>query len=395
MLKQSVEGDFTGGGSGHRLVSVDWVRGLVMVLMALDHVRWFFSDAAFSPTDLTHTNAALFLTRWITHLCAPAFIFLAGTSAFLATTRGTSRPELARFLVTRGLWLILLEMTVVHVAWSFRFDLGGQYLGVLWAIGWSMVAMAGLIYLPLPALAVAGLALIGAHNLADGFSLDRFKEGDGSLSGAGWLVNFLHVSHPPFSYPLIPWVAVMMVGYAFGPVLLMRRRLTRGLSLGTGMGLLAAFFALRAANAYGDPTPWSTQPDPLFSVLSFLNTKKYPPSLLYLLMTLGPTLIALALAPRKPGPLSRGLVTFGRVPLFFYLAHLYLIHGLVLLVAYGQNQDVGAYLASFTEFPESWGFDLPTVYGIWLGVVLLLYPLCRGMARLKARYHGYRWTGYI
>lgn len=379
----------------HRLISVDWVRGLVMVLMALDHVRWFFSDAAFSPTDLAKTSAALFLTRWITHLCAPAFIFLAGASAYLSTTRGTSRHELSRFLMTRGLWLVLLEMTVVHVAWSFRLDFDGLFLGVLWAIGWSMVAMAGLIYLPRPVLAAAGLGMMAAHNLADGLSLDAFKDGDGALTGTGWLLSFLHVPHPPFSYPLVPWVGVMMVGYAFGPVLLMRRTAQCRLQLGLGMAMLMAFLVLRAGNGYGDPTPWSTQPDPLFTVLAFLNTKKYPPSLLYLLMTLGPTLIALALAPRRPGPLSRGLITFGRVPLFFYLAHLYLIHGLVLLVAYARSEDVAAYLASFSDFPESWGFSLSAVYGIWLGVVFLLYPLCRGLARLKARFHGDWWTGYI
>jgi len=379
----------------HRMVSVDLVRGWVMILMALDHVRWFFNEAAFSPTDLEHTSAALFFTRWVTHFCAPAFIFLAGTSAFLSTRRGTSRAMLARHLLTRGLWLILLEMTVVHLAWSFSFDFEDLHLGVLWAIGWSMVAMAGLIYLPLPVLAVLGLGMITAHNLADGLSLDRFNTSDGSLSGIGWLVSVLHIPHSPISYPLIPWVGVMMAGYAFGPVLQMRGKSRLWIPMAAGATLLGAFLVLRATNAYGDPAPWSIQPNRLFSLLSFLNTWKYPPSLLYLLMTLGPTVLALAWSPRHPGPFARCLVTFGRVPLFFYLAHLYLIHGLVLLVAYGQDRDIAAYLTSFGHFPEDWGFGLPVVYGIWLGVVLLLYPPCAKFAGIKARHHGCGWTGYI
>jgi uncharacterized membrane protein len=379
----------------HRLASVDWLRGLVMVVMALDHVRWFFSDAHFSPTDLQHTNPALFFTRWITHFCAPAFIFLAGTSVFLAGTRGTSRPVLSRHLLARGLWLILLEMTVVHLAWSFSFDFHKQYLGVLWAIGGSMMAMAGLIYLPRPLLGVLGLAMIATHNLADGLALDHFRNGDGSLSEAGWLLNLLHVPQPPISYPLVPWVGVMMVGYAAGPVLLLRRPARRWAEVAGGAALLGAFILLRALNAYGDPTPWSVQAAPEFTALSFLNTKKYPPSLLYLLMTLGPTLLALALAPRNPGPLSRFLIIFGRVPLFFYLAHLYLIHGLVLGIAWLQGREAAAYLTSFSHFPETWGFSLPAVYGLWVLVVLLLYPLCLGFARLKARHRGRWWTGYI
>jgi uncharacterized membrane protein len=378
-----------------RLASVDRVRGLVMVLMALDHVRWFFSDADFSPTDLAHTSVALFLTRWVTHFCAPAFVFLAGTGAFLSATRGTTRPELARYLVTRGLWLIFLEATVVHVAWSFQFDLDRQYLGVLWAIGGSMIAMAGLIFLPLQVVGLAGVALIAGHNLADGLDLDSFKDGAGHLSALGWLANVLHVSRPPISYPLIPWLGVMMAGYAFGPVLLLPRADSLRVAAVGGAVLAVAFVLLRAANGYGDPTPWAVQPEPVFSTLSFLNTKKYPPSLLYLLMTLGPTLLALAWPSGHTGPISRLLVAFGRVPLFFYLLHLYLIHGLALLVAWAQGLEVAAFLAPFMDFPKDWGFGLPAVYGIWAAVVAMLYPLCRWYSRVKARHHGSWWVGYL
>jgi len=363
--------------------------------MALDHVRWYFTDATFSPTDLGHTNIGLFFTRWITHFCAPAFIFLAGTSAFLSTTRGTSRFGLARYLFTRGLWLVLLELTAVHLAWTFSLDYGGLHLGVLWAIGWSMVIMAGLIYLPLPVLAVLGVGMIATHNLADSVSLDTFKHSDGSLSGFGWLVSFLHIPHRPISYPLIPWVGVMMLGYAFAPVLLMPRTVRQWLPLGVGIASITTFVLLRSTNVYGDPGPWSIQRDTLYSVLSFLNTHKYPPSLLYLLMTLGPALIAITVFQRSSGRLAKFFVTFGRVPLFFYLAHLYLIHGLVLIVAYWQDEDIASYLTSFARFPEPWGVSLPMVYEVWLGVVLMLYPLCRWFAGVKARNQRRWWSGYI
>ena len=378
-----------------RLVSVDRVRGLVMVLMALDHVRWFFTDEAYSPTDLQHTHPALFFTRWATHFCAPAFVFLAGAGAFLFTTRGTGRPALVRFLLARGLWLVLLELTLVHWAWTFRLNFQGIHLGVLWAIGWSMVALAGLVYLPRLLMAILALVLIGGHDLADGLNLDDFRDSGGGLSGMGWLVSFLHIPHAPVLYPLIPWVGVMMAGYAFGPLLLVQDKARRRALAAGGITLVAAFIALRASNVYGDPRPWSLQPDPVFSVLSFLNTGKYPPSLLYLLMTLGPILLALAWSPEKAGPVSRFLVVFGRAPLFFYLAHLYLIHGLVLLVAAVQGREVAAFLASFSRFPDAWGFGLPAVYGFWLAVILILYLPCRNLARIKARHRGRGWTGYI
>jgi len=380
------------------IVSVDLLRGLVMVLMALDHVRWFFTDAGFSPTDLSRTDAALFFTRWVTHFCAPAFVFLAGTSAFLSATRGLSRPQLARRLFTRGLWLVFLEVTAVRLAWVFNLDYSQLGLGVIWALGWSMVALAALVYLPRWAIACAGIGMIVAHNLLDGLQLDSFRALDGSLQWQGWLLNVLHVPDSPISYPLIPWIGVMAAGYAFGPILLMPPGRRQRLLLAWGTAIIAAFVLLRLYNGYGDPRPWASQETATFTLLSFLNTSKYPPSLLFLLMTLGPTLVLLAIFERKQarqGLLSRLLIVFGRVPLFFYLLHLYVIHGLVITFVVAMNRDIEPFLASFDAFPSWWGFGLPAVYLIWVAVTLLLYPLCRWFAAVKARHKDSWWTPYI
>jgi uncharacterized membrane protein len=380
------------------IVSVDLVRGLVMVLMALDHVRWFFTDANFSPTDLAHTDAALFFTRWITHFCAPAFVFLAGTSAFLSATRGLTRPQLARRLFTRGLWLVFLEVTAVRLGWVFNLDYSELGLGVIWALGWSMVVLAALVYLPRWAIASAGIGMIVAHNLLDGLQLDGFRSADGSLEWQGWLLNVLHVPESPIGYPLVPWIGVMAAGYAFGPILLMPAHRRQQLLLSWGMAIIAAFILLRLYNGYGDPSRWTPQETASFTLLSFLNTTKYPPSLLFLLMTLGPTLILLAIFERwqtRHDMLSRLLIVFGRVPLFFYLLHLYVIHGLVIVFVIAMNQDPYPFLAAFDAFPSWWGFNLPTVYLVWIGVTLLLYPVSRWFGAVKARHKDSWWTPYI
>src|SRR5687768_5241323 len=276
------------------IASVDLMRGLVMVLMALDHVRGFFTDADFSSTDLARTTPAVFLTRWITHLCAPVFVFLAGTGAYLSASRGMPRAQLARRLLLRGLWLVFLELTVVRLAWFFNFDYGLMDLQVIWALGWSMVVLAGLVFLPMQAIAAFGIGMILMHNLLDGIRLEDFQAADGSLGWQGWLISVLHVPRFPVVYPLIPWVGVMAVGYAFGPVMLMLPELRRLHAFRWGIALVAAFVALRALNVYGDPSPWSVQETLLFTLLSFVNATKYPPSLLYLLMTLGPMFLLIA-----------------------------------------------------------------------------------------------------
>src|SRR5215471_7361808 len=312
-------------GARPRLESVDLLRGLAIVIMALDHVRDFFSHDLlyFSPTDLTKTSAALFLTRWITHFCAPVFCFLAGTGAFLSFGRGKTKGELAKFLVTRGLWLVFLELTFVRFAWTFSLGFS-ENAGVIWALGWSMVALAALIYLPVWAIAAFGIVMIGTHNLFDSVPPEAF----GPL---GWLWNVLHAGGPInlsptytfyIQYPLVPWIGVMDAGYAYGAVVKLDRGQRRRRTLWLGINLCAAFVVIRATNIYGDPFPWSRQQSLLFTVFSFVNCEKYPPSLLYLLMTLGPAFIVLALLDRNLGNFWRPFIVFGRVPLFFYIVHI-------------------------------------------------------------------------
>ncbi|SFN39848.1 Uncharacterized membrane protein [Nitrosospira briensis] len=374
------------------IMSVAIMRGLVIVLMALDHVRGFFTDADFSATDLSRTNLMLFLTRWVTHLCAPAFVFLAGTSAFLSA-QGEDRRQLAIRLLTRGLWLVILELTVVRFSWYFNLDYNQMSLQVIWALGWSMVVLSALIYLPLWAIASVGILMISAHNLLDGIRLDDFRAADGTHGWQGWALSVLHIPHYPVIYPLIPWIGVMAAGYAFGPVMLAASETRRKAALACGIVLITAFVILRAYNVYGDPVPWSGQETGLFTLLSFLNTTKYPPSLLYLLMTLGPMFVLLAAFEQAQGSIGRFLMIFGRVPLFFYLVHLYVIHALAVAVAFAMSGDIQS--SSSETFSSWWGFGLPVVYLTWIAVVILLYPVCQWFAGLKSRHRGSWWTPYI
>lgn len=380
-----------------RLDSVDLLRGLVIVVMALDHARDYFTDVRFDATDLTQTTAPLFLTRWITHFCAPVFVFLAGTSAYLYQARGRSRGEVSRFLLTRGLWLVVLELTVVRWAWTFNFSYTELlFVQVIWVIGVSMIVLAGLVHLPLPVVAGVGIAMIAGHNLLDGITPQ-------SVGAWGPLWAILHVqSAIPLGgdrvfvviYPLIPWVGVMAAGYAFG-TLLSRPERERGRSLlMLGGALTLAFVMLRAANLYGDPAPWSVQATAGRTALSFLNTTKYPPSLLFLLMTLGPAIASLPLLERLTGPVARAVTVFGRVPLFFYVLHLYLIHALALVVGTLAGFDPRSFLHVWLFNPEGWGYGLPVVFLVWAGVVLALYPACRWFAEVKARRRE-AWLSYL
>jgi uncharacterized membrane protein len=367
-----------------RLDSVDLLRGLVMVIMALDHVRAFFTNVPFSPTDLSQTSAALFFTRWITHVCAPVFFFLAGTGAFLSFARGRSRTELAIYLLTRGLWLVFLELTIISFAWTFNVGWPFLELAVIWALGWSMVILAGLVFLPLRAIAALGLLMIFAHNLLDKLTLADFSQADGSVEWRAWLFSILHVLHPPVIYPLIPWVGVMAAGFAFGAILPVSGSWRLRLIL-LGISVSAAFIILRWVNGYGDPAPWSFQRNDLFTMMSFLNATKYPPSLVYLLMTLGPPIVLLALVDKVTNRFGRVLIVFGRVPLFFYIVHLYLIHGLALLAGVLTGYDPGAFRTFPFYFPSDYGFGLPVVYLIWVFVTAALYPICAWFARFKER----------
>lgn len=388
-----------------RLDAVDLLRGLVMVLMALDHTRDYFHFGelhGYNPLDLATTTVPLFFTRWITHFCAPVFIFLAGTGAFLALTRGKSKREQSWFLVTRGLWLILLELTVIKWAgWSFAVNLHLSYGIVIWAIGWSMIVLAALIHLPLWAAATFGLAMILGHNALDGIRPESW----GAWSGL-WKV--LHSPGPVefapgyvlfAAYSLIPWTGVMAAGYAFGAVLQRPREARRRWFVRAGFAAIAAFVVLRFTNVYGNPSPWTTQRDATFTVLSFLNCNKYPPSVCYLLMTLGPAMLALAALDREVPSWLRPIRVFGRVPLFYYLLHIPLVHGMAVLYELiraghagwllGDRWGVGAPPA-----PPDAGVGLLGVYLAWLLAVVLLYPACRWFADLKRRRRD-AWLSYL
>lgn len=366
--------------------------------MALDHVRDYFSEVRFDPSDLTQTSEALFLTRWVTHFCAPAFVFLAGTAAYLSGARGKSRGELARFLATRGLWLVLLELTVVRWAWTFNLAYVNEFLfvQVIWALGISMIVLAALIRLPLPAVAAFGVAMIAGHNALDGITPQ-------SLGAWGPLWTLLHVPGgirvAPgqvfyVAYPLVPWIGVMAAGYALGTLLLRPASERHRILYLLGGALTAGFVVLRVSNLYGDPSPWAPQTTAARTLLSFLDTTKYPPSLLFLLMTLGPSILALPLLERVTGPVARFFTTIGRVPLFFYVLHLYLIHAAALAVGTLAGFAPGEFTGRWLKLPEGWGYPLPVVYLVWAGVVLALYPACRWFAGVKARQRD-PWLSYV
>jgi uncharacterized membrane protein len=367
-----------------RIASIDVLRGLVMALMALDHTRDFFGTGGFNPRDVA--EPALFLTRWITHFCAPTFIFLAGLSAFLYG-RGRSVAETSRFLFVRGLWLIFIEFTIVRLAWTF--DLGSLddfTAGVIFVIGASMVALAALIWLPRWAIAAVAIAMIGGHNLLDGVRAETLGQG-----AAAW-----HILHQPgvvhvdggislfVLYPLVPWIGVMAAGYLLGPAMQREPEARQRLLFGLGAAVTVGFILLRAGNLYGDPAPWAAQPDWLATVLSFLNCEKYPPSLLYLMMTLGPALMLLGAFEHARGAWARVLAIFGQVPFFFYVVHIYLIHALAVAAGLATTGTLAG--------NPGIGVGLAGIYLIWLLVLAMLFPVCRWFAGLKARGSGWWWS---
>lgn len=386
-----------------RLESVDLLRGLVMVMMALDHTRDFFHQGALQgmdPLALQTTTVPLYLTRWITHFCAPVFVFLAGTGAFLSIGRGKTRRDLSGFLFTRGLWLIVLELTWVRwFGWNFAINLREHWFLVIWAIGWSMILLAVLVHLPMPAILGFGLALILGHNAFD----DVKPQSWGSWS---WLWHVLHAGGPfrldfapefrfGAGYPLIPWTGVMAVGFCFGQLMQWEPGRRRRWLLWLGTGLTSAFVLLRLSNWYGNPKPWSVQSDLTHTVLSFLDCHKYPPSLCYLLMTLGPGLLALAWWDSGAPRMLKPILVFGRVPLFYYLLHLPLIHALAVGVEFMRHGRADwLYGNPAAKAPPEAGFGLLGTYLAWAVVLLLLYPVCRWFSELKRR-HRNPWLSYL
>jgi len=388
--------------TGDRIASIDLIRGAIMALMALDHVRVYSGLPAGGPTP------GIFFTRWVTHFCAPGFVFLAGTSAFFY---GRRHPDLARFLATRGAWLIVLELTFLRWAWTFNFDFAHEMAGVIWVIGWCMILLALLIRLPVAAVGAVGVVIMAGHNLLDPL-LPTLAE-----RPFGWLWTILYVG--PFAgpiafgaegpwlvvlYSIIPWIGVMAAGYAFGTVLIAEPARRRRLCLQLGLGAIALFLVLRGFNLYGNPQPWTTgggdgdgpaMPAPL----SFLNTTKYPASLDFLLMTLGPIIACIPLLDAARGSLARRLTVFGRVPFFFYLLHIPLIHALALVVSKVRLGEVSPWL--FTNHPmgnppapAGYTWSLPLLYLVWAASLVLLYQPCRWYADLKARRTAW-WLRYL
>jgi len=384
-----------------RLTSIDIARGAVMVLMAIDHVRVYSGIAPGGP------DPAVFLTRWVTHFCAPAFIFLAGTSAFLY---GRTHQDLSRFLVTRGAWLVLLELTVIRVAWTFNFDFGHYLLaGVIWVIGWSMILLALLVRLPVGVVGGFGIAVITLHNAVMPRLIGALPDGLGWLRKALYVGFFaepirLGAGGPPLVvlYTIIPWVGVIAAGYAFGRIMTLEPGRRDRLCLQIGIGATLLFLVLRGTNLYGDPSPWGVVREgrpPMPALLDFLNTSKYPASLSFLLMTLGPTIALLPLLERCRGPVVRWLTVFGRVPFFYYMLHIPLIHALALVVSAARLGSVTPWLFANhpmgqPEPPEGYTWTLWQLYLVWAVAVLLLYLPCRWFADLKVR-RSDRWLSYL
>ena len=386
--------------TANRIRSVDLLRGLVMIIMALDHTRDYFHWTAFQfdPMDMERTTPAIFLTRWITHFCAPTFVFLAGTSAWFVSRR-RSIKALSWFLFSRGAWLVLLEVTVVNFGWFFNYKFPGYGLQVIWALGMSMIALAGLVWLPRVAIAAIGLVMVLGHNAFDAVHLENnvawamLHDGGFFMLPTGQGLFFL--------YPLVPWIGVMALGFCFGTLYTdfdaaKRKRILFQL----GIGSIALFLVLRSTNLYGDAELFQPDAPTQIAFMSFLNVTKYPPSLLFLLMTIGPGFLFLAFAEKAKGKIVEAVSVFGRVPLFYYVAHLFLIHSLAMLAAEFTGFDwrylweMNNFVTNVTEL-QGYGFPLWGVYLVWILVVALLYPACRWYDAYKMRNKRKVWLSYL
>ena len=382
-----------------RIQSLDLLKGIVMVVMTLDHVRDFVHADSFyfSPTDIEKTTLPIFFTRWFTHFCAPTFSLLAGASAFLIGLR-KSKPALSGFLLKRGIWLIVLEITILTFAWFFDIDFHIIILATIWALGWSMVYLAGAIWLPRWAIVATSLAMICGHNLLDGIHF----EGNflwAILHDRGKLPLGDHLLF--VAYPLIPWLGVMALGYALGSLYApsydgahRRQMLTR-----LGLGAIVAFIAINAINIYGNMKPWPQYPTLAMNFMSFLNMEKYPPSMLYLFMTLGPALVFMGKSEGLQGRLVGWISTYGKVPFFYYIIHLYAIHlvGIALVIAQGFDWHLMIFTnwIGLAEDLKGFGLGLPGTYLVWLGVVVALYPACRWFEQYKAAHKHHWWLSYL
>ena len=396
-----------------RIQSIDVLRGLVMVIMALDHVRDFFykadlgkaADAAMDPTNMQTTYPALFFTRWITHFCAPIFVFLAGTSVYLLCQR-KSKKEVSLFLIKRGIWLVFIEVIIVTFGWTFNPFFNVIIFQVIWAIGISMIVLGLIVLLPYRVIFILGLLIVAGHNIMDYPSVSSGLKGT-VLSDLLYFSNFsffeLWQNHIVIIvYAFLPWTALMMLGYCFGKLYQQSADPTwrRKILIGIGTGLILLFIILRFTNLYGDPAPWSSQPrGTVYTFLSFLNLNKYPPSLLFLCMTIGPGMLFLAFIEKVQNGFTKIMNVYGRVPMFYYILHFYIIHIIVVIVFYLQGfgtKDIVPEGLPFFFKPNGLGFGLLGVYTIWLFVVVLLYPVCKKYDQYKtANVKEKRWLSYI
>ena len=387
-----------------RITSIDFLRGTIMIIMALDHVRdyLFFGSFYFDPLDLTKTSGALFFTRWITHFCAPIFLLLAGTSAYLIGQKKTKK-ELSIFLVKRGIWLILLEMIVTNFGWNFNITFPMFFFITIWALGLGMIILAGLIYLPKRVILALSLVVIFGHNLLDGIHFPP-----NTLAEFGWsLVHeqqffMWHNEVLLVGYPIVPLFAVMSLGYCLGELYTSgydaERR--KKILITLGGAALILFIVLRWINVYGDPVKWSAQKDGFFTLLSFINVNKYPFSLLYVLLTIGSALLFLGFTERLQNGVVKMVSVYGRVPMFYYLIHIYVIHLIALIAsAVTTGQDWHIWLLKqpvwFTTDLKGYGFSLPVSYLVWIAIVVGLYPLCKRYDRYKQSNEDKWWLSYL
>ena len=383
----------------YRVLSIDLLRGVVMIIMALDHVRDYFHWSAqlYGPLDLAHTSIPIYFTRWITHFCAPIFMFLTGTSAYLVGMRKTKK-QLSLFLFTRGLWLMFLEVTVVLFGWTFNVDFPFIMLITIWALGVSMIALSVLIFLRIEIILAIGILIVAGHDLFDNYH----------IAGQGLKAFIWDELHEPADfkfhghiivtgYPVLPWIGVITLGYCFGTFYrkIVDPETRKRWLLIMGSSAIAAFVLIRLTNGYGDPNGWNHQDTPVLTFLAFMKVSKYPPSLLYLLITLGPGVIFLAFTEKPLRGIGKFISTFGRVPMFYYILHIYLIHILAMLAA--QLSGFGWRSMIVAPFPEiqGYGFPLWVVYVVWIFVVLLLYPLCKWYDRYKTNHKEKWWLSYL
>jgi uncharacterized membrane protein len=386
-----------------RIQSIDLLRGTVILIMALDHVRDYFHGAAyiFDPTDLSRTDGFMFFTRWITHFCAPVFTFLAGTSAYLNGTQKTKK-QLSAFLFSRGLWLVFAELFIITLGWTFNPAYPIFILQVIWALGISMMVLSAMVWLPEKLILITGLVLIFGHNLLDPVV-------PGLYPPVAALFTILHrqellqVGSANFfvGYPILPWIGIMCTGYALGKLYLPSFDAAKRKKwlVATGLGAIALFIVIRFINSYGDPSPWSTQQTPFFTFLSFLNTTKYPPSLLYILMTLGPALLFLAFTEKPLNAFTQKVVVLGRVPMFFYIIHIYILHllGVIAVVASGHpwhDMILNNWVTANAQL-QGYGYPLWFVYVLWIVVMIGLYPLCSWYDGYKRAHREKWWLSYI